>query len=327
MGSKTPDAIPTIDISDFISPTSTEAQKQAVVDNVRHACTTYGFFQAVGHGVTVDEQKEILDCTRRFFALPEEDRMEVCVSKSMGKSLRGYEPPLIQTHHKGLMPDIKETFMVGAEIPADHPDAGSFSTGPNLWPSKIPEDQFRKPVMDYQAKMVNLAKVLLKILGRGLPKEWGHPPSVLEKLAENPSIPMRMLHYAPQEVLHDTQFGVADHTDFGCITILLQEAVSKGLEVWYPPTETWIPVPPTEGAYVINMSDMMMKLTGGYYRSARHRVVTNHRNHRYSVAFFLNGNLKLVAKALDGSGTEVVIGEHIRQRLIETLGKTGEMLK
>lgn len=71
----------------------------------------------------------------------------------------------------------------------------------------------------------------------------------------------------------------------------------------------------------------MMKLTGGYYRSARHRVVTNHRNHRYSVAFFLNGNLKLVAKALDGSGTEVVIGEHIRQRLIETLGKTGEMLK
>lgn len=97
--------------------------------------------------------------------------------------------------------------MVGAEIPADHPDAGSFSTGPNLWPSKIPEDQFRKPVMDYQAKMVNLAKVLLKILGRGLPKEWGHPPSVLEKLAENPSIPMRMLHYAPQEVLHDTQFG------------------------------------------------------------------------------------------------------------------------
>lgn len=108
MGSKTPDAIPTIDISEFISPTSTEAQKQAVVDNVRHACTTYGFFQAVGHGVTVDEQKEILDCTRRFFALPEEDRMEVCVSKSMGKSLRGYEPPLIQTHHKGLMPDIKE---------------------------------------------------------------------------------------------------------------------------------------------------------------------------------------------------------------------------
>jgi isopenicillin N synthase-like dioxygenase len=111
------------------------------------------------------------------------------------------------------------------------------------------------------------------------------------------------------------------------VTLLLQQVGTKGLEVWYPPKETWIPVPPQRGAYVVNMSDMMQKWTAGYYRSARHRVISQGDQHRYSVAFFLNGNLKLNAKALDGSDKETVVGEHIRQRLIETLGKTGDLLK
>lgn len=108
MGSGAPNSIPTIDIGDFLSPTATEVQKQKVVDNVRHACTTYGFFHAVGHGVTVKEQQEMLDCTKKFFSLSEKEKMEVWVGKSMGKSLRGYEPSLIQVHHKGLLPDTKE---------------------------------------------------------------------------------------------------------------------------------------------------------------------------------------------------------------------------
>ena len=100
-----------------------------------------------------------------------------------------------------------EAFTVGAEIPADHPDAGSFSTGPNLWPSAIPDAEFRTPVMQYQARMVALVKVLLQILARGLPKAWGHAPDVMDKMAVNPSIPMRLLHYAPQPVYDERQFG------------------------------------------------------------------------------------------------------------------------
>ncbi|KAL9110675.1 MAG: hypothetical protein Q9227_004852 [Pyrenula ochraceoflavens] len=101
---------------------------------------------------------------------------------------------------------------------------------------------------------------------------------------------------------------------------------SKGLEVWYPPTQDWIPVPPKEGAYVINMGDMMQKVTNGWYRSARHRVNSYGTNHRYSVPFFLNGQLKYKAKALDGSGMETTVGEHIRGRLIDTMGESGKKL-
>ncbi|KAI0382679.1 Clavaminate synthase-like protein [Hypomontagnella monticulosa] len=322
-----PDAIPTVDISPFTDPNASEEAKLGVVDAVRHACTTYGFFYLAGHGVSKEKREGILNCSKKFFELPQEERMDVWVGKSMGKSFRGYEPPGIQTHQKGLLPDIKECFIIGHEVPADDPEAGTFSTGPNLWPKSLKDEEFRTPIMEYQATMLELSKVLLKLLAHGLPKAWGQPPDVMDDLAVNPSMPMRLLHYAPQEVQDERQFGVGDHTDFGCIAILLQEMNTKGLEVWYPPTETWIPVPPKEDTYVINMGDMMQKYTSSYYRSARHRVITSGTNHRYSVPWFLNGQLKLKCKALDGSGVETVVGEHIRQRLIATMGEAGKALR
>ncbi|KAL7622904.1 2-oxoglutarate-dependent dioxygenase asL3 [Parahypoxylon ruwenzoriense] len=313
--SKEPAAIPTVDISAFLDPTSSGEARAAVVKGVSNACHTYGFFNLVGHGIPQGALREAFEVNKMFFALPQEKKMEVWINKSVGRSFRGYEPPGIQTHHKGLLPDTKETFMVGREVPEDDPDCGSFSTGPNLWPSSLPKEKFQDRIMEYQARMLGLVKDILDILARGLPKEWKCPPNVFDSLLEQPSIPMRFLHY------------VADHTDFGCVSILLQEPGTKGLEVYYPPTETWVPVPVVEDGFVINMGDMMQKYTGGYYRSARHRVLTNRDKHRHSIAFFLNGNLKLNAKALDGSGAETVVGDHIRQRLIETMGDTGKLLK
>ncbi|KAH8683600.1 2OG-Fe(II) oxygenase family oxidoreductase [Ilyonectria robusta] len=166
-----------------------------------------------------------------------------------------------------------------------------------------------------------------RILALGLPKAWGCAADVFDSLLYKASIPMRFLHYAPVPNPYHLKFGVADHTDFGCVTILLQDPNTTGLEVFYPRTESWVPVPVAEDAYVINMGDMMQKYTGGYYRSARQRVQTNRHAHRHIVAFFLNGNLKLNITALDGSGVETVVGEHIRSRLIETMGETGKQLQ
>ena len=108
MGSLETPTIPTIDISPFVNPKAHQSQKNDVVDAVRHACTTYGFFQLVGHGVTSEAREEILECAKRFFKLPIEDRMKVQIKNSMGKSFRGYEPSGIQTHQKGLKADTKE---------------------------------------------------------------------------------------------------------------------------------------------------------------------------------------------------------------------------
>ena len=79
--------------------------------------------------------------------------------------------------------------------------------GPNLWPESLPSSEFRDPIMAYQAQMVHLVKTLLKVLRRGLPGSWNCASDVLDVLAENASIPMRLLHYGPQPVRHDKQFG------------------------------------------------------------------------------------------------------------------------
>ena len=108
MGSLDVENIPTIDISPFVSSHASQESFDKVVHAVCHACTTYGFFQLVGHGVSRESQAEVLECAKRFFELPMEERMEVELKNSMGKSFRGYEPPGIQVHQKGLKADIKE---------------------------------------------------------------------------------------------------------------------------------------------------------------------------------------------------------------------------
>ncbi|KAL9619342.1 MAG: hypothetical protein Q9160_006022 [Pyrenula sp. 1 TL-2023] len=298
--------IPTLDISPFLSNNASSADLQPLIDGVSSACHNYGFFYLVGHGIPLQDQEKALQCAKRFFELSMEERMEVWIRKSVGMSFRGYEPPGGQRHGRGLLPDAKEAFIFGAEISPDHPDSGTFSMGPNQWPKSIPDEDFRILLMNYQAKMVGLVKELLKILARGLPAEWKCPPDVFEAAAaSNPVIPVRLLHYAPQTVKDERQFG---------------EPNTEGLEVFYPRTESWIPVPVKENSLVINIGDVMQKWTGGYYRSARHRVVTSTSRHRYSVPFFLNGDLKLRFRALDGSGEEIAIGEHIRNRVMETVG-------
>lgn len=102
------DTIPTIDISPFFAENASEQLANEVVEAVRHACNTYGFFQIVGHGVSEEERDGILECAKRFFDLPIEEKMKLHTKNSMGKSYRGYEPAGSQIHQKGLKADTKE---------------------------------------------------------------------------------------------------------------------------------------------------------------------------------------------------------------------------
>lgn len=221
-----PYTIPTVDISAFLADaTSSEADK--VVEAMRHACSEYGFFYLVGHGIPEVDRQKILDCARLFSSLSHKEKMDVWIGKCMGRSFRGYEPPALQLHQEGLLPDTKEVsrrhwsivldnanktpsrkaFIFGREVPADAPEAGTFSTGPNLWPESLPDEDFRIPLMDYHGRMLSLVAVLLKILARGLPKAWNCPPDVFDGLNVKPSAPMRLLHYTPPAVKKENQFG------------------------------------------------------------------------------------------------------------------------
>lgn len=109
MGSNTIEgAIPTVDISAILLPTASDAERHQVIEHVRQASTTYGFFNLVGHGISHELLQQAFESSKLFFSLPNEERMNVHVGKAMGRSFRGWEPPLIQQHHEGLLPDTKE---------------------------------------------------------------------------------------------------------------------------------------------------------------------------------------------------------------------------
>ena len=99
---------PTIDIGPWMSSKASNVDLNRVVKEVHDACSTYGFFNLIGHGVPVEAQTRVWEASKLFFDLPLEEKMEVSVDKSMGKAFRDYEPSLIQTHQDGLLPDTKE---------------------------------------------------------------------------------------------------------------------------------------------------------------------------------------------------------------------------
>ncbi|EIT73134.1 hypothetical protein AO1008_09387 [Aspergillus oryzae 100-8] len=103
-----PTTIPTVDISPFLDENASPEAKEQVVDAMRDACTTFGFFYLVGHGIPEEDRQAVLNCAKRYFYLPKEDKMETWIGKAMGRSFRGYEPPALQVHQEGLLPDTKE---------------------------------------------------------------------------------------------------------------------------------------------------------------------------------------------------------------------------
>lgn len=103
-----PTSIPTVDISPWLDENASPTAKNEVVNAMRDACSTFGFFYLIGHGIPEEDRQAVLECTRKYFDLPEEDKMDTWIGKAMGRSFRGYEPPALQVHQEGLLPDTKE---------------------------------------------------------------------------------------------------------------------------------------------------------------------------------------------------------------------------
>ena len=192
--------------------------------------------------------------------------------------------------------------------------------GQNIWPpaEKLPYQQFRTPVEAYFRAMRDLGDAVMRMVARTLP----YGEDVFNAfLSNNPVTPLRLLHYPPRQDTERPQFGSSAHTDFGAITLLLQDQ-NPGLQVLE--NDEWIPVPPDPNAYVVNIGDMLSKWTGGAYKSSVHRVLNENASDRYSIVFFLDGNLDCKLAPLDGStqeGKVVTVEEHMIHRMAESYGK------
>ncbi|KAF4310738.1 Isopenicillin N synthase [Botryosphaeria dothidea] len=281
--------IPTVDIAPYLSdPSSLAAQR--VIEQINRACRSTGFFQIVNHGVPAALQSEVFRAAERFFRLPLEEKKKLDAKTTVGH--RGYDVLESQSYEEGVLPDLKEGFYVGNDIPASDPRAHArrFFMGPNVWPSSLQPHELQQPAEAYFTAVYTLSLRILDMIAASLPYDVSPMFARFTQPADLVAAPLRLLHYPPARRSKQRQLGASAHTDFGAITLLLQDG-NPGLQVLDQHSESWVDVPSTRNAYVVNVGDMLEKWTGGYYRSSVHRVLNPQPKDRYSVVFFFDGNL------------------------------------
>jgi isopenicillin N synthase-like dioxygenase len=112
MASEGEQELASIDVSPLLSSRVSSKSREAVIEALRHSCTTDGFFQITGHGIPVELQRHVLECTRTYFELPMEQKRTISVTKALGMAYRGYEELNGQAIEVGGLPDLKEVNLV-----------------------------------------------------------------------------------------------------------------------------------------------------------------------------------------------------------------------
>ncbi len=283
--------LPIIDVSGLSS--SKLEKRKAVADKMRAACVSNGFFYIADHGVPQGLIEAVQEQTRAFFDQSEDDKCKV--SKALSNCNRGWEPLKAQALDVTAPPDLKETYYMGLELPLDHPAvvAGKFNHGPNLWPQDMPG--FKPTMRAYHAAMRDLSERIMI----GLALSLDLPEDYFEGFNRDPLSTLRLLYYPPHPVdALAGQAGAGAHTDYGALTLLLQDS-NGGLQV-RDAGSTWIHATPVPGTFVFNIGDAIARWTNDLYRSTVHRVVNVSGKSRYSIPFFYSGNADHLLECIPG---------------------------
>jgi len=254
--------IPTIDISSFLLGNPDPDSTSPTVAAVRAAAISPGFFQITGHGISPSQTSQFFSALHHFFNLPQATKD--AIAQDMQVSPRGYEPQGVQRLEQGIddVPETKEGFVWGSEQSPTTTTTNPMTRGPNRWPVEAEGcPAFRSEMMRFYDSCVVLGQALLRILalGLGLPREYFD--ALVE--GENAMMTCRAHRYRPKPVgdAGETK-GVGAHTDFGALTLLMQDDVG-GLEVFNRASQTWHPVPPLVDALVVNLGDLMGECPDG----------------------------------------------------------------
>ena len=254
---------------------------ESIAEELGRSFEEYGFAVIRDHGIPADLIAQAEELSKEFFALPEDTKRAYHIEG--GGGARGYTPFGVERAKDAEIFDLKEFWHIGRSLPEGHPLAEFMS--PNVWPSEV--DGFRDTFEAlFSAFETAGARVLEAIaIHLGLPRDFFVPT------VEDGNSVMRLLHYPPTpEGAPEGAVRAAAHGDINTITLLLG-AEEAGLEL-LTKQGTWKAVDVPEGALVINIGDMLDRLTNSRLRSTTHRVVNPvgeaARRARYSMPFFLH---------------------------------------
>src|SRR5262245_51610349 len=268
--------VPILDVSDLLNGAP---GRRAVAAQLGQACRESGFFYVVGHGVDEELQRRLRELSQEFFAQDMATKMRIRMALG-GRAWRGYFR--VGDELTSGKPDQKEGLYFGAELAADHPlvEAGTPLHGPNLFPEK--PAGLRETVLEYMAALTRLGHRLMAGLALSLDLAESY---FADRYTGEPLTLFRIFNYPPPP--DPSLWGVGEHTDYGLLTILLQDDAG-GLEV--KSQSRWVSAPPVPGSFVCNIGDMLDRMTRGLFRSTPHRVRNPVPRDRLSLQFFFDPN-------------------------------------
>ncbi|MDX1902896.1 MAG: 2-oxoglutarate and iron-dependent oxygenase domain-containing protein [Thermonemataceae bacterium] len=315
------DNVPSLDLADFTS--GDVERKMNFVRKLGEAYNNIGFVAIKNHGLSDELTSNLYDNTRAFFALPEEVKTKYEIAGLAGQ--RGYVGKN-KEHAKGRnIGDLKEFYHIGQDmkaIPDNDPVKSEYPS--NVFPNELPD--FEKYTLEAYRTLENTGKIMLQAIALylGLDEYYFD-----DKVAYGNSI-LRALHYYPIEnpdSVPADAVRAAAHGDINLITLLMG-ASAEGLEVLRRDGK-WIPITALPEQIVVNVGDMLDRLTNNKLKSTIHRVVNPPREKmntsRFSIPFFMHPrsemDLTCLPSCIDAEHpklySDMTAGEFLNERLIE----------
>ena len=282
--------IPVLDLAPLINGGDTA---QLATDFAKAYGNT-GFGYIINHGVDPKLREDVFAASRQFHALSEAQKQAIALDGNH----RGYIAINTSTDVNSDLAEVTQpnqsaSFMMMREDETALSDV--YLSGPNQWPTL---HGFREVCESYAGAMTELGR---KLMGLAL-NASGVTDQAILKAFETPTIWLRLLHYPPQSPqAAEDLYGSAPHKDFGCLTLLAQDDVG-GLQVQTPAGQ-WVDAPPREDAFIVNVGDMLHRMSNGKLLSTPHRVINTSGRERYSVPFFFDPNVSTIIAPLHGTGT------------------------
>jgi isopenicillin N synthase-like dioxygenase len=278
----------------------------ASLEALLEAATGVGFATVYNTALTTQRVEEAIETYRAFFHLPEAEKRSLDMART--GSNRGWGAPGSEQVDPAANPDYKQFFDVGFNLPDGHPLADKTFYAPNLWPD---DPNFHAVISAYYADALNVSTNLLHAIARAI----GADANTFEGAFETPMALLRGNFYpARPDWAGAKDFGIATHTDYGCLTLLATDGTA-GLEV-RKRGGGWIPLSAPPGEFIINFGEMLEFWTDGLVKATPHRVVGG-LNERVSIPLFFNPTYDTNV-APPGSDKVILAGEHLSARFRET---------
>jgi isopenicillin N synthase-like dioxygenase len=307
--------IPLVDLSQFTEG-DTEA-REAFVKELGRAFHEIGFVGVTGHGIPKALIDDFYRASKAFFALPAATKQQYELAGMSGQ--RGFTSFGKEHAKQSEVPDLKEFFQIGQEVPADHPDQADYPDNPRV--AEVPEftDLGLQLYRQFEAKGAALLRAIALHLEL--------PETYFDDRIEHGNSILRAIHYPPITQEPESAIRAEQHEDINLITLLVG-ASAGGLQLQNKDGE-WQDIVPEEDEIVINVGDMLQRLTNNYLKSTTHRVVNPPREEwhkpRLSIPFFLHPRAEMDLTVLDQCVTAdrpvayepITAGAYLEERLRE----------